>query len=159
MPGRKLVGCPRTYSSVRMGRGAPNTRSCVPFLPSHEFHIANDDPLMFNTTAARMMAAPKRKRLRCSHSPTWERPNENHEHTSVQMGNSMASRNSLICRSAPASVRLNTFAENQGYALTQPQLMTAATSNVNAKRTHRTGTAFALGIFALAACTPKAFSF
>jgi len=54
---------------------------------------------------------------------------------------------------------LNTFAENQGYALTQPQLMMAATSNVNAKRTHWAGTAFTFGFFALAACAPKAFSF
>lgn len=97
--------------------------------------------------------------MRCSQSPTVGRPNENHEHTNVQIGNSMASRNSLICRSTPASVRLNTFAENQGYALTQTQLMMAATSNVNAKRTHWAGTAFTFGGFALAACAPKAFSF
>jgi len=150
---------PTTYSSVRMGRGVPNTRSWVPFRPSQMFHTAIEEPLTFNTTAARMMAAPRRNRLRCSQSPTMGRPNENHEHTNVQIGNSMASRNSLICRSAPASVRLNTFAENQGYALTQPQLMMAATSNVNAKRTHWAGTAFTFGFFALADCAPKAFSF
>ena len=39
------------------------------------------------------------------------------------------------------------------------QLMMAATSNVNAKRTHWAGTAFTFGGFALAACAPKAFSF
>ena len=39
------------------------------------------------------------------------------------------------------------------------QLMMAATSNVNAKRTHWAGTAFTSGVFALAAFAPKAFSF
>ena len=80
---------PTTYSSVRMGRGVPNTRSWVPFRPSQMFHTAIEEPLTFNTTAARMMAAPRRNRLRCSQSPTMGRPNENHEHTNVQIGNSM----------------------------------------------------------------------
>lgn len=146
---------PTTYSSVRMGRGVPNTRSWVPFRPSQMFHTAIEEPLTFNTTAARMMAAPRRNRLRCSQSPTMGRPNENHEHTNVQIGNSMASRNSLICRSAPASVRLNTFAENQGYALTQPQLMMAATSNVNAKRTHWAAPLSHLGFSRLRPARPR----